>query len=253
MFKEVKAFIKSKDKRILLAIYAAPALAAMSIVLITVPMIQNGMRGQGITSAANSSADIVVGQETMTENTANQSLYGKTLYFSNGVYSDGTRLFVADTYNHRVLIYNTIPTSNGASADVVIGQADMTSGSANRGGSAGANTLYYPSDVYSDGTRLFVADRKNNRVLIYNTIPTSNGASADVVIGQANMTSNTANRGGDVGANTLYYPMGVYSNGTRLFVTDHYNHRVLIYNTIPTSNGASADVVIGQADRKSVV
>jgi hypothetical protein len=87
---------------------------------------------------------------------------------------------------------------------------------------------------------LFVADRYNHRILIYNTIPTSNGASADVVIGQPNMTSNTANRGGSAGANTLYYPYGVYGDGTRLFVADRYNHRVLIYNINYTTPSISS-------------
>ena len=47
-----------------------------------------------------------------------------------------------------------------------------------------------PSGLYSDGTRLFVADKLNNRVLIWNAWPTANGQAADVVLGQAAMTSN---------------------------------------------------------------
>ncbi|GAG13725.1 unnamed protein product, partial [marine sediment metagenome] len=170
-----------------------------------------------------------------------------TFYHPYGVWSDGKRLFVADYENHRVLIYNSIPTTNNASADVVIGHADFTSGSADPGG-IGANTLDYPNAVFSDGKRLFVADRYNNRVLIYNSIPTTNNASADVVIGQANFTSNDPNQGEGVGANTFNYPSSVFSDGKRLFITDRINNRVLIYNSIPTTNNASANVVIGQPD-----
>ena len=113
-------------------------------------------------------------------------------------------------------------------ASTAVGQPNMTSRTYNNGG-IGANTLYYPAGVYSDGTKLFVVDAKNNRVLIYNTIPTSNGASADVVVGQPDMASNTANNGG-IGANTLSYPYGVYSDGTKLFVADTNNNRVLEYS-----------------------
>ncbi|HPA25147.1 MAG TPA: hypothetical protein PLK76_00005, partial [bacterium] len=203
-----------------------------------------------IPTSNNASADVVIGQEDFTHNSANQggSVGDNTLKYPVGIFSDGTRLFIADKGNNRVLIYNTIPTSNNASADVVIGQVDMTSGSANRGGSVGANTLWYPMAVYSDGTRLFIADYSNNRVLIYNTIPTSNNASADVVIGQEDFTHNSANQGGSVGANTLGGSYNVYSDGTKLYITDGSNNRVLIYNEIPTKNNASADVVVGQED-----
>ena len=201
-----------------------------------------------IPASNNASANVVIGQQTMAGHFPNQggSAGPNTLCNPSGVYSDGTRLFVADYANNRVLIYNTIPTANNASADIVIGQQDMTSNSINQGGSAGANTLYYPSVLGFDGTRLFVADYFNNRVLIYNTIPTSNNAPANIVIGQPNMASNSKNQGGSVQANTLDLPHGLFVPGTKLFVADESNSRVLIYNTIPTGNNASADMVIGQ-------
>jgi hypothetical protein len=203
-----------------------------------------------IPTSNNASADVVIGQQNMTAAGENQggSVTSSTLMYPLGVYSDGEKLFVADTSNNRVLIYNSIPTSNNASADVVVGQQNMTSNSANQGGSASASTLSSPATVYSDGIKLFIADGANNRVLVYNSIPTSNNASADVVIGQQNMTSSDANQGGsDPTASTLAIPYGVSSNGSKLFVTDWANSRVLIFNSIPTSNGASADVVVGQS------
>jgi hypothetical protein len=205
-----------------------------------------------IPTSNGASANVVIGQSNMTSNTANNGgLNANTLFGPTSIYSDGIRLFVADCSNSRILIYNTIPTSNGASANVVIGQSNMTSNGGNNGGLK-ANTLYLPKDVYSDGTRLFVADGYNNRILIYNTIPVTNGASANMVIGQPDMTSNVGNNGG-LKANSLYYPECVYSNGTQLFVSDWNNSRVLIYNTMPTTNGASADKVLGQPDMTSNV
>jgi hypothetical protein len=197
-------------------------------------------------------ADVVIGQPDMMSNQENSGGLGaNTLKTPESAWSDGTRLFIVDGHNHRVLIYNTIPTENNVSADVVIGQSDMQSNASNQGGDVKANTLYFPRAVYSDGTRLFIADYWNHRVLIYNQIPTSNNISADVVIGQPDRMSNAANQGGAAAATTLFFPNSVYSDGIRLYVTDEKNHRVLIYNTIPGANNAPADVVIGQPNMTS--
>ncbi|MBI2816424.1 MAG: hypothetical protein HYX72_05765 [Acidobacteria bacterium] len=158
-----------------------------------------------------------------------------------GIASDGTRLFISEWGNNRVLIYNRIPEVSGASPDVIVGQRDFTASAFG----SGAQGLRRPNSVYSDGTRLFVADSLNNRVLIYNRIPAANGASADVVLGQPNFD---ANRALPTASNTLSSPMSITTDGQRLIVTDLGNNRVLIYNSIPTQSGASADVVVGQPD-----
>ena len=44
---------------------------------------------------------------------------------------------------------------------------------------------HFPRYALSDGTRLFIADGGNDRVLVYNTIPTTNGAAADMILGEA--------------------------------------------------------------------
>jgi hypothetical protein len=56
---------------------------------------------------------------------------------------------------------------------------------------------------------------------------------AEVVIGQADMVSEAVNQNGGVNANFLAGPTGTYSDGTRLFLANFYNFRVLIYNSIP--------------------
>ncbi|HOZ36883.1 MAG TPA: hypothetical protein PLR18_03590, partial [bacterium] len=206
---------------------------------------------------ANSSATVVVGQQYLNYipgayhgGTPNQGDITKGFRSNiNGLYSDGTRLFVADAANNRVLIYNSLPTENDPKPDVVIGQPDFYATVSNQGGNPGANTLSNPRGVYATGTQLFIADASNNRVLIYNTIPTSNNASADVVIGQPDFISNSENQGGSVGANTFRFPSSIYASSTKLFITDQKNNRVLIYNNIPTENNASADVVIGQPNK----
>ena len=102
-----------------------------------------------------------------------------------GVWSDGTRLYVADTGDNRVMIWNTIPTTNGAAANIVLGQTDWTS----RSTGTSINTESVPAFVMSDGTNLYVADTGNNRVLIWNSIPTTNNASPNLVVGQSGFTT----------------------------------------------------------------
>ena len=203
-----------------------------------------------IPTGNNANADVVIGQADTAHNSSNQGggVSSNTLSYPSGIYSDGAKLFVADKFNSRILIYNTIPSGNNANADLVIGQADTAHNSENQGGSVSSNTLSYPSGVCSDGTKLFAADKSNNRVLIYNTVPTGNNATANVVIGQPDMSHNLSNQGGGVSGGTLNSPTGVYSDGTRLFVADYNNNRVLIYNTVPTGNNAVASTVVGQAD-----
>src|SRR5699024_5317463 len=107
----------------------------------------------------------------------------------------GTKLIVADQNNSRVLIWNTIPTSNHKQADIVLGQPNFTTSPPNTGG-LGPATLNGSNGVASDGTKLVVGDRFNNRILIWNSFPTTNNQPADVVLGQPNFTTNTENTGG---------------------------------------------------------
>ena len=79
--------------------------------------------------------------------------------------------------------YDSIPAVNNASADWVLGQNDFT------GGAAGLSQsrLDEPSHLWSDGTRIFVADADNNRIMIWNNFPGSNGANADHVLEDMNI------------------------------------------------------------------
>jgi hypothetical protein len=76
---------------------------------------------------------------------------------------------------------------------------------------------------------LWVADRENHRVVRYGmAVDAPNGGAADGVLGQGDLRTNEANRGGEVAANTLAYPEGVAigDDGT-LWIADSYNHRVV--------------------------
>jgi sugar lactone lactonase YvrE len=190
----------------------------------------------------------VLGQPNFNSNLSNNPDISRA-YQSNpsGVFSDGTRLFVADTNYNRVLVWNSLPTSNGEPASFVLGQPDATSNSINTGGVSGSS-LNQPKAIFSDGTRLYVCDTTNNRVLVWNTMPTSNGESASFALGQNDLISNSANNGGIITASSLRAPSGVYSDGTHLFVSDFSNNRVLLWNTIPTGFAQPASLALGQPD-----
>jgi len=236
-------------------------------------------------------ADVVVGQPNFTSNAA-VAPSQTSLRAPSGVWIYGGRLFVADTYDDRILIYNKIPTTNGAPADLVVGQVSFTAfvqpDLTQVSGVASASTMQTPVSVTTDGTRLFVADLAENRIMVWNTIPTSNGAPASYVIGQPDFISAATNNSYTINTNstndtdgnptsvtpvlcqsngtdtvtmtalyparcasTLSFPRFAYSDGTRLFVADGGNDRVLIFNKFPTANGAKADIVLGQPDEFS--
>ncbi len=196
-------------------------------------------------------ATVVLGQPDFVTTTQNDAATQNSLRNPNGVASDGVHLVVADTDDNRVLIWNHIPTSNDQNADVVVGQPDFVSSSV-PGNTPNAKSMRGPVGVWLQDGKLFVADTQNNRVLIYNHIPTTNGVAADVVVGQPNFSAyvntdiNTQNL--TASASTMLSPVSVTSDGVRLFVTDLGFNRVLIFNSIPTANGAAADVALGQPD-----
>jgi hypothetical protein len=155
-------------------------------------------------------------------------------------FSDGIRMLVSDYGNNRVLIYNQIPTSGSATPDIILGQPNATTCDA---GAATQSSLFSPRGVWTDGTRLLVVDQDHNRILVWNSFPTSNNQDADLVIGQPDFTTSSF----DTTAQKMNVPWGVISNCNQIFVGDKNNNRVLIYNSFPSANNASADVVLGQS------
>lgn len=222
---------------------------------------------RGIPAVNGQPADIAVGQADLKSNAIVRPPTAASLAGPQGVWIQDGRLMVADTSNDRVLIWNSIPTSNGQKADVVLGQSDFTivppQNLAQKPFEPKATTLLSPTSVTSDGRRVYVSDLGHNRVLIWNSIPNRNQQPADVVIGQADMTAGMANNvkglcqpagKDDKGADTywgrckatLSFPRFALSDGRRLFIADGGNDRVLVFNQVPTDSGASADIILGQ-------
>ena len=181
-------------------------------------------------SLSATAPDTVLGQVDLTANSGANPASASAFADPVGVWSDGTRLLVTSKSQNRVLLWNTIPTSDATPADIVIGQAtDSTTTAA-----AGMAELDSPEYAFISGTKLFVADGGNSRVLIFNSVPTATGTAADVQIGAF---------GSGNAADQFATPYFALVTGTKLLVADGgANHRIQVFNTIPTAANAAADL-----------
>jgi len=185
-------------------------------------------------------ADLVLGQTDFTSRLPNRGGQPTATGLDGplAVWSDGTRIVVVDSANHRLLIWNRFPSADGTPADVVVGQASVFAAQPG----AGADGMRGPTDVDSDGVRLFVADAGNNRVLVFDEFPLASGAGADRVLGQGDFDHTASNDDDQDGfsdgvpsARTLSSGVGfiltVRLAGVQVFIGDTGNNRVLIFGT----------------------
>lgn len=200
-------------------------------------------------------ADWVIGQADFSREGRNAKAAPgpATLNVPCGICAIGDGLALADAWNHRVLIWWRAPTHDNAAADVVLGQVDFGAVLPNRGAAtASAESLFWPYGVSWDGARLWVADTGNRRVLMWHGLPQDNGRPADLVLGQADRSCRDENGGASPTARSMRWPHAVARWGERLCVTDAGNNRILIWDTLPSSDNAPANRVLGQPDFGSV-
>lgn len=183
-------------------------------------------------------ASVVLGQPSMTSNAVGDGATGgMDRPFSVG--SDGQRLFVSEVGGSRLLAWNSIPTSDGAAPDFQMGYESLGVGFR----PTQSPLSWLPEDVVIAEGKLFVVQHNAHRILIWNRIP-SGPTPPDVVVGQPSfedVTSGTTNVKFD-------RPRSVAIADGRMFVADQSNNRVLVFNRIPTADGAPADLVLGQPD-----
>jgi len=195
-------------------------------------------------------ADALIGQRDFTCEGRNGKAEPSAASFNvpTGITASNNVLAVADAWNHRILIWHSLPTSTNRPADVVLGQADFTSMLANRGGEPAADTLNWCYGVAIEGQRLIVCDTGNRRVLIWNEIPESNGAPADLVLGQTTMSCRDENGGHGIDLQGMRWPHSATLCGESLIISDAGNNRLMVWNHIPNENGAPCDFIIGQTN-----
>jgi sugar lactone lactonase YvrE len=165
---------------------------------------------------------------------------GLTLAHAKDPYAK-TRVFVPDTGNNRVLVFND-PTSSNQAADAVLGQTDPNTSTAGTSATELAGPTAFVVDEDGD---LIVSDTGNCRLLLFHP-PFTTGEAASAVLGKpdfntpcGSLTPSAANLGGTGG-------VAIDESGN-LWVADSANNRVLHFKS-PFKTGKAADIVLGQPD-----
>jgi sugar lactone lactonase YvrE len=194
----------------------------------------------GITNGEN--AFRVLGQSNFTNSSAANSATGMSNPSGLAYDAVNQRLFVANSGNHRVTVYDVSTITNGEAAINVLGQTSFTGSSA----ATSATGMRTPAGLAYDAAnqRLYVADGANHRVTVYDVAAITNGEAAVNVLGQTLFTTATA----AITQNGLNIPRGLTLDVTSqtLFVSDQSNHRILVYDVTSISNGENAVKVLGQ-------
>lgn len=206
----------------------------------------------GYPQRSNQPADVVLGQSDFVSGQANRGGDQPTAATLNWCYgltiADG-RLFVADTGNRRVLIWDKIPERNGIPADHVLGQKQFACRDENGGENIGAGGMRWPHAIACHNGMIIVADAGNNRVMVWSAPSRENGAACDFVIGQRALDQQENNGGAYYpAAETVNMPYGLAILGNMLVIADTANSRLLGFSLsdVKMKMGASAAKLAGQ-------
>lgn len=117
-----------------------------------------------------------------------------------GVHTAAMKTYVADTLNHRVMVFDSL------------GNHVLDIGTGSPGN--GKNELNEPADVFISKDRIYVADTGNHRIMVY-TLTGLQSASFGFGLPGAS-------------ADHFNAPSGVSVAGDRVYVADTLNHRVVV-------------------------
>ena len=194
-------------------------------------------------------ADIVLGQDDPAAMQANRGAERPTaasLHWPYGVAEADGRLVVADTGNRRVLVWDS-PERTGQPADRVLGQDGFETRDENAGGAVGQVGLRWPHGIATWRGRLAVADAGNNRIMLWDGLPSAPGAPCDQVLGQADFAGCDHNMAAYYPtAAALNMPYAIAAAGDLLIAADTANSRLLGWSEVATA--APAAHLTGQPD-----
>ncbi len=181
----------------------------------------------------------------LTSQTGMRSAFGNPAY--DAVHG---RLFVADSGNNRVLVYNTATISDGMAAANVLGQSNFTNNQPNGGSvTPTARGFSEPAGVAYDSVneRLYVSDYNNNRVLMFDVHVVTDNMLASVVLGQSDFVTQTlwptSQRSLSAPLDLAYEP-----SSQLLYVPDQNNNRVMIFSVANPTTNMLASFVLGAPD-----
>jgi hypothetical protein len=196
-------------------------------------------------------ASVVLGQPDVTTEGAQAAGRGSEngMHLPTGLLVHEGRLLVADAWNHRLLIWDEVPTVSDRAPDIVVGQPDRHSVEENRGGACSDIGFYWPFGVAMIDGWLWVADTGNRRVLVFDGLPEPDQPPL-FVLGQDDGTARDENRG-RLDADSFRWPHDIAAHNGRVYVADAGNHRVLGWDR-PNDDGP-ADMVLGQPDFETAI
>jgi len=170
---------------------------------------------------------------------------GGALQFNHptGLASDGQMLLMTDRWNNRVLVWKSAPAAN-TPPDLVLGQPDFTQNDPGKG----RNQMNWPGNVAitPDGRKIAVTDTNNDRILIWNSFPTTSGAAADCVLDLTQLSGGSPPQFG--GGMRFGWPWGVWTDGRKLAVVATHGSAVLIWNAFPMRDNQPPDLVLRPSD-----
>jgi DNA-binding beta-propeller fold protein YncE len=187
----------------------------------------------------------VLGQNNFVSSTSATTQAGMKVPTGLAYDTANSRLFVADSNNFRVLIYNVTTTiTDGQNATNVLGQSNFTSSAF----SISQSSVTGPSDVAYDNihNRLFVSQSTSNRVTVFDVTNVTDGQNAVNILGQTDFISNTptTTQSGMTSPAKIAYD----SKYNRLFVAQYPNRRVTVFDVSSITDGQNAMNVLGQTD-----
>lgn len=175
--------------------------------------------------------DGLLGQDSFDCAEENRGAIGAASFrWAHDICASSETLFIADAGNHRVLGFPRWQ-SDDCAASLVLGQRDFVSWEEFPYRPQSPSVLRFPYGVSYDDGVLAVADTANNRVLLFEHLP-SHGAAlpAQAVIGQPDFTKNGENNWKEVTDKSLCWPYGLHLHKGKLAIADSGNNRVLVFS-----------------------
>lgn len=173
-------------------------------------------------------ADVVIGQADACSRDENRGAAAgaDSFRWPHAVAGTGRGgIVVADAGNHRLLCWDEHPDADRP-ADGVLGQPDFLT-TAELPYQSQEGRLRFPYAV-AGPPGLAVADTANNRVLIWDELPSA-GRAPDAVLAQPDLAAAGENRWDTVAADTLCWPYGLARDRDTLAIADSGNNRVVLW------------------------
>ncbi len=177
--------------------------------------------------------DIVLGDQDFQGNTVAPTTLDHAIAPSF-LATDGQKLLAID--GARIVGWDPAPQASHARIDFAVGQPSLVVDTANNGGVSASSLGSGRNALTIDEGKLIVADPANNRVLIWNVVPSSTGVPANVVLGEPDFVSSAPGSG----EAQMNGPSSVAVLDGNLVVADTGNARLLVFAGIPTTSGAPA-------------